>query len=100
MQEMRVPPAIKGSVEEILHRESRDDRIIFSGDGSYAPALSSLISSRYDALVYIDRSNALHPLHLKPDGGRTPDTYPSGTECGFIRYSFYAFINTVHEISV
>ena len=101
MQEMRMPPAIDGSVEEILHRESASDRIIlFRGHDVRAPFgnylghraigvvyhpaaergnyVSTLLPSRYDALIYIDRSAAVHPLHLKPDGGRMPDTYPFG----------------------
>ena len=101
MQEMVVPPAIKGSAEEMLHRQSSDNRIFMFGDrpvnkelnryvghraigvvydpeaerGNY---VSTLLPSRYDALIYVDQSTAVHPLHLKPDGGRMPETYPFG----------------------
>jgi erythromycin esterase len=101
MQELRVPPAIKGSVEEILHRQSIDNRIILFTDDDiashfcdylghraigvvYRPQaergnyVSTLLPSRYDALIYVDRSVALHPLHLKPHGDQMPDTYPFG----------------------
>jgi erythromycin esterase len=36
------------------------------------------LSSRYDAFLFIDRTTALHPMHLKPQGNLTPDTYPFG----------------------
>jgi erythromycin esterase len=36
------------------------------------------LASRYDALIYIDESEALHPLHLKPAGDQVPETYPFG----------------------
>jgi erythromycin esterase len=101
MQEMNVPPAMEGSVEEILHSESANDKlIVFDSDhsvtkldyfmghraigvvyhperekGNYVP---TLVTSRYDALLYFDETEALHPLHLKPDGDQMPDTYPFG----------------------
>jgi erythromycin esterase len=101
MEEMNVPPAIKGSIEEVLHTESANDKLIlFDSDrlrkkfdkymghraigvvyhpererGNYVP---TLLASRYDALVYLDQTEALHPLHLKPAGNQTPETYPFG----------------------
>lgn len=101
MQKMRVPPAVKGSVEEILHNASRENRIIIF-DRKNAPAglndylghraigvvyhpemergnyVSTLLPSRYDAVLYFDTSQALHPLHLKPEGTQIPETYPFG----------------------
>lgn len=101
MQEMRVPPAVKGSVEEILHSESTDNRMIIFGDHAYDRRLdnyrghraigvvyhpeaeqgnyvATLLPSRYDALMYFDRSTALHPLHLHPSASEVPETYPFG----------------------
>jgi erythromycin esterase len=101
MEKMIVPPAMEGSIEEILHRDSADDKLIlFEGGhlkrkfdrylghraigvvyhpdrerGNYVP---TLLTSRYDALLYIDESEALHPLHLKPAGDQMPATYPFG----------------------
>lgn len=43
--------------------------------GNYVP---SKLLDRYDAFVYIDRTQALHPLHMKPDGHQMPETYPFG----------------------
>jgi erythromycin esterase len=101
MTSMIVPPANLGSVEHILHSESTENRLIFfdneavSGQfngykghraigvvydpsaeqGNYVPTFLPL---RYNALIYIDKTSALHPLHLKPDGSRIPETYPFG----------------------
>jgi erythromycin esterase len=101
MQRMNVPPAMKGSVEYILHNDSDEDKLILldsdywkdrfrdyighraigvvyhpeSERGNYVP---TLLPSRYDALIYIDSSRALHPIHSKPDGTQIPETYPFG----------------------
>jgi len=101
MEKMRVPSAIKGSAEQILHAQSATDRIILFNEpgvhaeldqwlghraigvvyhpeserGNYVP---TLLPSRYDAILYFDRTTALHPMHIKPDGGKTPETYPFG----------------------
>ena len=101
MEKMEVPPAVKGSIEEILHSDSAENRMIFFKNsdrdrrfdrylghraigvvyhpeherGNYVP---TLLSSRYDALLYIDKTSALNPLHLKPDEEQMPDTYPFG----------------------
>ena len=43
--------------------------------GNYVP---SLLPMRYDAFIYFDRSHALHPMHIEPDGHQIPETYPFG----------------------
>lgn len=100
MEEMRVPDARKGSVEDILHQEAAENRLLIfdhhnkndrfkemmphraigvvynperEKHGNYVP---TVLSSRYDTFLYIDETEALHPLHLKPDGHKTPETYP------------------------
>jgi erythromycin esterase len=101
MEQMAVPPAIAGSIESVLHSDSTENKLIlldsdywrnvfkrYAGHraigvvyhpnherGNYVP---TLLPSRYDALMYIDQSSALHPLHLKPDGSKMPETYPFG----------------------
>lgn len=100
MQKMQVPEAKKGSVEEMMHKEFQDNRLFIMKDsagdfdqvmphraigvvynpesekyGNYVP---SYLSSRYDALIYLEKTNALHPLHLQPHGGKIPETYPFG----------------------
>jgi erythromycin esterase len=96
MEVMTVPPAVKGSVEELLHSESTENRIIFSHaaferhlphraigvvyhpKAEWGNYVTSLLASRYDALFYFDRSRALHPLHLQPNVKEVPETYPFG----------------------
>ncbi len=43
--------------------------------GNYVP---TVLPRRYDALLYLDRTRALHPLHLKVEHEEVPETYPSG----------------------
>ncbi|AKH37628.1 MULTISPECIES: erythromycin esterase family protein [Nitrosomonas] len=100
MQIMNVPEARKNSWETKLHKISPEDKLILSSDleedpetqkwidhraigvvyhpefeayGNYVP---SLIPERYDAFIFIDRTTALHPLHLRPDLKETPGLYP------------------------
>jgi erythromycin esterase len=101
MEVMEVPPARTGSIEAFLHealcgncyvllREETDPiylsktahraiGVVYSPqwerNGNYVP---SLLSRRYNAFIFLDRSSALHPLHLSPSGEQVPDTYPFG----------------------
>jgi erythromycin esterase len=47
----------------------------FEKYGNYVP---SLVASRYDAFLYLEKTSALHPLNIQPDGAQMPDTYPFG----------------------
>ncbi|MFC5530237.1 erythromycin esterase family protein [Cohnella yongneupensis] len=87
LKEMKVPPAIANSWEEILHRIGADDKLLlFDKDetlladylfghraigvvyhpererGNYVP---SRIAKRYDAFLYIDRTKALSPVAVE-----------------------------------
>jgi erythromycin esterase-like protein len=99
-QRIQVPPAREGSWDEVLHRSSPDDKLLLwtredetpallaprgqraigvvyrperEGDGNYVP---TVLTRRYDALVHVDETDALSPLHeieaefelLTPDG--------------------------------
>jgi erythromycin esterase-like protein len=100
MEEMEVPEARKGSIEYELHNKYgkncyflvREDTADFSGRqphraigvvydpameqyGNYVP---SDMSYRYDAFLFIDKTTALHPLHISPHGKKIPETYPFG----------------------
>ncbi len=101
MKKMEVPPAIEGSVEHILHEDSAEDKLILYNKEYYdrrferylghraigvvyhpererGNYVRTLLPFRYDALLYLDKSRALHPLHLEPDGAQMPETYPFG----------------------
>ena len=102
MQKMEVPEAKKGSWEYLLHTAGTVNKLLIMEDfadhdilmenhlghraigvvydpkheyGNYVP---SILPLRYDAFIYLDETNALHPLHLKPDGHQMPETYPFG----------------------
>lgn len=102
MQKMDMPKAKAGSVEEILHSASPENKLLIFNESKalterfnkwlghraigvvYNPErdrgnyVSTKLSSRYDAFMYIDHTNALHPLHIKPAGNLTPETFPFG----------------------
>lgn len=102
MRVMHVPEAMPDSWEHILHQLGASDRIVFMNaemkselegltfnhraigvvyhprhekPGNYVP---SIITDRYDAFVYLDKTTALHPLHIIPDGFQIPETFPFG----------------------
>ena len=102
MQVMPVPPAVAHSVEEMLHTISPENKLLIFNQspafqeffrgwlghraigvvynpererGNYVP---TKLTSRYDAFLYLDKTSALHPLRLKPQGDLMPETYPFG----------------------
>jgi erythromycin esterase len=99
MAVMEVPPAQTGSWEDALHLLGAEDRLLLfhppvdAGDalavprghraigvvyhpefewGNYVPTVLPL---RYDAFLYLDRTRALHALHVEPRVG-PPELYP------------------------
>jgi erythromycin esterase len=100
--EMEMPEAVSKSIEALLHEAGEYDKILLMIDlrneklfkdyirnraigvvynpkreswGNYVP---SIIPERYDALLFIDESSALHPMGIKPHGEEVPETYPWG----------------------
>lgn len=102
MERMPVPPAREGSWERVLHEELRGDRLLIFGEGEgdemmeprghraigvvYNPAqerwgnyVPTVLPYRYDALLYLEQTRALRPLHMAAhEDGEAPDTFPSG----------------------
>lgn len=100
IENMPLPPARSNSWEAILHHILPNDKLmIFEKDNVdraynipvghravgvvynpendyYNNYVASLIPERYDAFVYLDQTEALHPIHLRPDGDKIPETYP------------------------
>ncbi len=104
MERMIVPPARGGSWEDVLHQAGPEDRLLLlpaarrspemlqsrghraigvvyrpelESYGNYVP---SVLPRRYDAFLYLDVTEALHPLHdvqLREDH-EVPETFPSG----------------------
>ncbi len=103
MERMPVPPAREGSWEALLHEAGAEDRLVLTGElgeveeagealghraigvvydprserfGNYVP---TVLPYRYDALLYVDETRALRPLHMEVrTDGEAPETYPSG----------------------
>ena len=100
MERMEVPRAQEGSWEDILHRAGERDVLLLtdklSGAASvarghraigvvynprherYGNYVATDLTYRYDAFIYLDETQALHPLHLEPNEKRPPETYPWG----------------------
>lgn len=103
VERMRVPPGREGTWEDVLHAAGGDDKLLlFRGQhragplaakrghraigvvyhperdrGNYVP---TVLPWRYDALLYLDETTALHPLAevRARDEGEVPETYPTG----------------------
>jgi erythromycin esterase len=99
MERMRVPPAREGSWEHVFHEAGGDLLLLtsrLSGEaraprahraigvvydprreryGNYVP---TDLTRRYDAFIFLDQTEALHPLHVEPAEAGPPDTYPWG----------------------
>jgi erythromycin esterase-like protein len=102
MRVVDVPEAIPDSWEFILHQLKARDRIVMMTEQMkqelgkkefghraigvvYRPRyeflgnyVQSIMPFRYDAFVYLDRTTALHPLHIESDRALMPETFPFG----------------------
>jgi len=102
MQEIMAPPAQSGSWEAILHEIEPRDRIIMldelQGDADfmnvrghraigvvyhphfekYGNFVPTVLPARYNAFIFIDETEALHPLHIRSEKHRIPETFPWG----------------------
>ncbi len=100
MRQMRVPEAIPGSWDHLMHRTGKGDQLLFMDRikdnplfqspirqraigvvyhpqhermGNYVP---SVMPERYDAFIHIDRSEGVHAMKVYPDRTQLPETYP------------------------
>ena len=100
-EKMPVPPAPRDSWEYQLHRQlGGENALLLSAElreqpglqqpighraigvvyrpeferfGNYVP---SIMPERYDAFLFLDKTQALHPLPIQPDEHTPPDLYP------------------------
>jgi erythromycin esterase len=102
METMPVPPARRGSLEDVLHAAA-PDRALFVFPRRDSPALltdpldhraigvvyepererwgnyvPTVLGDRYDAFCWFDRSEGVRPLHTPAADAREPETYPTG----------------------
>lgn len=98
MRKMKIPDARTGSWEYFLHKSGGGNKLLLSKDikelttaighraigvvydpdfefGNYVP---SIIPQRYEAFIFLDKTQAIHSLHIEPDGLQMPETYPWG----------------------
>jgi erythromycin esterase len=102
MEQLHVPEAKKSSWEYLLHQAGGENKLLIMDDfmndifmenhfghraigvvynpeyekyGNYVP---SILPLRYDAFIFLDKTSALHPLHIVPAGHLVPETYPFG----------------------
>jgi len=102
MEQMRVPDARDGSIEDAMHRaDTGNSLFLFDGSentglaeprghraigvvydprtehwGNYVP---TILTGRYDAFLYIDETTGVTPMHMPQRvDGEVPETYPSG----------------------
>jgi erythromycin esterase-like protein len=103
MRRMPVPPGRFGSWEAVLHEAFHGDRLLvfdpaerwaecleprghraigvvyhpeYESQGNYVP---TVLPHRYDALIYLEQSQALQPLHQEAETDlEIPETYPTG----------------------
>ena len=102
MEQMPVPGAMEASWESAMHRalggnglllldEAGGDRdflrrrghraigVVYRPRDEWGNYVPTVLPRRYDAFLFIDRSEALHPLHVRArDAATPPDTYPWG----------------------
>jgi erythromycin esterase-like protein len=99
MKVFQMPEARNSSIEYILHVAGNENRYILFSEtedalynkpvnhraigvvydpsaDKYANYVPSVLSERYNALIYLDKTTALHPLHLYDDPDKIPATYP------------------------
>mgnify|MGYP001130711041 CR=1 FL=1 len=99
-ERMPVPPAHAGSWEDVLHTALAGDGLLLTADLSdaaeerrghrgigvvYDPGAERLsnyvptrLKARYDAFVFLDATQALHPLRPDVEDERPPDLVPWG----------------------
>lgn len=100
MEKMPVPPARANSWEHILHQVQPADKLLFLNEnftgrvfniplGSraigvvYKPDqdhftnyVPGILPSGYDAFLFFDHSEAVHPIHQQLESSRVPETFP------------------------
>jgi erythromycin esterase len=99
-ERMQVPVAREASWEDVFHEAVAGDAFLLTADLSasaaarrghraigvvydprqerYGNFVATDLPQRYDAFVYLDESDALHPLDVDARRGVPPDTFPWG----------------------
>lgn len=98
---MSVPPAQPGSWEDLLHEMGTEDKllrldqaqgseaanarrghraigVVYDPSHEFGNYVPTILPARYDAFLYIDQTETLHPLPVKQVDVQRPDLYPWG----------------------
>jgi erythromycin esterase-like protein len=99
---MPVPPAKDGTWEDALHQSGSDNKLLLFAEENLRPLqerrghraigvvyrpeyeyfgnyIPTVLPKRYDAFLYIDETQALHPLPVRRRAqAEVPETFPSG----------------------
>src|SRR5947208_10910582 len=103
METVPVPPGPAASWEDVLHRAGAANQLLLFTDASragpfletrghraigvvyhpeyerYGNYVPTVLPRRYDAFLYLEETQALHPLHVPARAeGEVPETYPVG----------------------
>lgn len=101
MQRMNVPRGKDGSWEQVLHQAGGNNRllllqalrgleaaeewrghraigVVYHPEYEWGNYVPTLLPRRYDAFLFIDKTEALHPLQLQPERDQPPELYPWG----------------------
>ncbi|MEH1055486.1 erythromycin esterase family protein [Micromonospora sp. CPCC 206171] len=102
MRVMAMPPGRRHSLEDVLHAAAPPEALfVFPRDGrpdlltdeldhravgvvyhpeqeSWGNYVATVLGDRYDALCWVDQSQAVRPLHIRPASLAEPESYPSG----------------------
>ncbi|MDH6464020.1 erythromycin esterase [Micromonospora sp. A200] len=102
MRVMAMPPGRRHSLEDALHAAAPPEALfVFPRDGrpdlltdeldhravgvvyhpereSWGNYVATVLGDRYDALCWVDESQAVRPLHIRPASLAEPESYPSG----------------------
>ncbi|GAB3178377.1 erythromycin esterase-like protein [Micromonospora palomenae] len=102
MRVMAMPPGRRHSLEDALHAAAPPEALfVFPRDGrpdlltdeldhravgvvyhpereSWGNYVATVLGDRYDALCWVDESQAVRPLHIRPANLAEPESYPSG----------------------
>lgn len=101
MEQMTVPPAQRGGYEDLFHRAGHQDRlllmdeledesrldderghraigVVYDSDHEANNYVPTVLPERYDAFIYLDETEALHPLAMHTERNAIPELYPWG----------------------
>lgn len=69
---------LRSHQETLAWRGHRAIGVVYEPDWEAQNYVPTVLPDRYDAFLFIDETEALHPLHQEPKNHEPPETYPWG----------------------